>query len=159
MATFFDTLACENSEDPFQNPDDRVRHIRAPGHRLIYLFCSYSQNHHRLRNSIPILQSCRQRFRQMMSRSKSWMLLRQEVKNLQEKLRLLKEQLPPGNEVSGLLRQIQNLVNQSGLSLRLWEPKARKKDKSELFEQIPIAVQFTGDLIMTSEYFSTGSAN
>lgn len=70
--------------------------------------------------------------------------LKAEVKNLQEKLRLLQEQLPPENEVSGLLRQVQNLVNQSGLSLRHWEPKARKKDKSELFERIPIAVRFTG---------------
>jgi type IV pilus assembly protein PilO len=70
--------------------------------------------------------------------------LKQEVKNLEEKLRLLKEQLPPESEVSGLLRQIQNLVNQSGLSLKLWQPKDRKMDPSGLFEQIPISVQFNG---------------
>lgn len=70
--------------------------------------------------------------------------LKKEVKGLEEKLRLLKEQLPPESEVSGLLRQIQNLVNQSGLSLKLWQPKDRKKDASGLFEQIPITIQFTG---------------
>ena len=35
--------------------------------------------------------------------------LRLEVKNLEARLKLLTEQLPPGSEVSGLLRQIQNL--------------------------------------------------
>ena len=52
--------------------------------------------------------------------------LRVEVKNLEARLKLLTEQLPPGSEVSGLLRQIQNLVSQSGLNLKLWRPDKRK---------------------------------
>src|SRR5512147_3168806 len=46
--------------------------------------------------------------------------LRVEVKTLELRLKELTEQLPPGSEVSGLLRQIQDLVNQSGLNLKLW---------------------------------------
>lgn len=70
--------------------------------------------------------------------------LKQEVKTLQDKLRLLTAQLPPGSEVSGLLRQIQNLVSQSGLSLKIWRPRKRKTHASGLYEEIPISIELTG---------------
>lgn len=70
--------------------------------------------------------------------------LRAEVKSLQAQLKLLTEQLPPETEVSGLLRQIQNLVNQSGLSLRLWKPDKRKRHPSGLYEEIPINLELMG---------------
>ncbi len=70
--------------------------------------------------------------------------LRAEVKVLEERLRLLTEQLPPGSEVSGLLRLIQNHVNQSGLTLKLWRPGQRNKHSSGLYEEIPIVMELTG---------------
>lgn len=70
--------------------------------------------------------------------------LRAEVKELEARLRLLTEQLPPGSEVSGLLRQIQNLVSQSGLTLRLWRPDKRKTHSSGLYEEIPIIMELSG---------------
>ncbi len=70
--------------------------------------------------------------------------LRAEVKVLEERLRVLTEQLPPGSEVSGLLRQLQNLVSQSGLSLKLWRPDKRRPHPSGLYEEIPITVELTG---------------
>ncbi len=70
--------------------------------------------------------------------------LRAEVKTLEERLRLLTEQLPPGSEVSGLLGQIQNLVSQSGLTLKLWRPDKRKAHPSGLYEEIPIVMELTG---------------
>ncbi len=70
--------------------------------------------------------------------------LRAEVKTLEARLKLLTEQLPPGSEVSGLLRQIQNLVSQSGLSLKLWRPAQRKTHPSGLYEEIPITMELTG---------------
>ena len=70
--------------------------------------------------------------------------LRAEVKALEERLQLLTEQLPPGSEVSGLLRQIQNLVSQSGLSLKLWRPDKRKTHSSGLYEEIPITIELNG---------------
>ena len=70
--------------------------------------------------------------------------LRAEVKAREEQLRLLTEQLPPGSEVSGLLGQIQNLVSQSGLTLKLWRPDKRRTHPSGLYEEIPIIMELTG---------------
>jgi type IV pilus assembly protein PilO len=70
--------------------------------------------------------------------------LRIEVKLLEQKLQLLTAQLPPETEVSGLLRQIQNLVSQSGLSLKLWRPDKRRAHPSGLYEEIPINMDLTG---------------
>jgi type IV pilus assembly protein PilO len=70
--------------------------------------------------------------------------LRAEVKALEERLHQLTEQLPPGSEVSGLLGQIQNLVSQSGLTLKLWRPDKRKTHSSGLYEEIPIIMELTG---------------
>ncbi len=70
--------------------------------------------------------------------------LRAEVKTLEEQLRAMTEQLPPGSEVSGLLRQLQNLVSQSGLTLKLWRPDKRRAHPSGLYEEIPITVELTG---------------
>lgn len=70
--------------------------------------------------------------------------LRQEVKMLQEKLSLLTQQLPPESEVSGLLRQIQGLVNKSGLTLKLWKPETRKPHSSGMYEEIPITLRLLG---------------
>jgi len=79
--------------------------------------------------------------------------LRAEVKSLQARLVILTEQLPPESEVSGLLRQIQGLVNQSGLILRFWKPDKRKPHPSGLYEEIPIAVALTGGYHNTAVLF------
>jgi type IV pilus assembly protein PilO len=70
--------------------------------------------------------------------------LKAEVKALHERLRVLTEQLPPETEVSGLLRQLQNLVNQSGLILKLWKPEKRKPHESGLYDEIPIVLEIDG---------------
>lgn len=70
--------------------------------------------------------------------------LKAEVRSLEDRLKLLTEQLPFGSEVSGLLRQIQNLVSQSGLTLKLWRPDRRKPHPSGLYEEIPINVDLVG---------------
>lgn len=70
--------------------------------------------------------------------------LKTEVKTLQVRLVILTEQLPPESEVSTLLRQIQNLVNQSGLVLKVWRPGGRRAHPSGLYEEIPINVTLTG---------------
>ncbi len=70
--------------------------------------------------------------------------LKAEVKALHERLRVLTEQLPPETEVSGLLRQLQNLINQSGLILKLWKPEKRKPHESGLYDEIPIVLEISG---------------
>lgn len=70
--------------------------------------------------------------------------LKAEVAELKKKLAFLTEQLPPETEVSGLLRQVQGLVNRSGLSLKLWKPEKRKVHQSGLYAEIPISLAVTG---------------
>ena len=79
--------------------------------------------------------------------------LKAEVKALQQRLLIATEQLPPESEVSGLLRQIQNLVNQSGLVLKLWKPDNRRTHSSGLYEEIPIALTLTGGYHNTATLF------
>lgn len=79
--------------------------------------------------------------------------LRAEVKSLEERLVILTEQLPPESEVSDLLRQIQTLVNQSGLTLKSWKPSGRKAHASGLYEEIPIAIALTGGYHNTALLF------
>ncbi len=70
--------------------------------------------------------------------------LKAEVKALKARLAFLTEQLQPETEVSGLLRQIQTLVTQSGLTLRLWKPERRKTHASGLYEEIAIVLDIVG---------------
>jgi len=79
--------------------------------------------------------------------------LKAEVKALQAHLVVLTEQLPPESEVSGLLRQIQTLVNQSGLVLKLWRPEKRRMHPSGLYEEIPITMTLTGGYHNTAVLF------
>jgi type IV pilus assembly protein PilO len=79
--------------------------------------------------------------------------LRTEVKSLQRRLVILTEQLPPESEVSDLLRQIQGLVNQSGLTLKSWKPSGRKMHASGMYEEIPIAITLTGGYHNTALLF------
>jgi type IV pilus assembly protein PilO len=79
--------------------------------------------------------------------------LKTEVKTLQQRLVILTQQLPPESEVSGLLGQIQGLVNQSGLVLRLWKPDKRRTHASGLYEEIPITLALTGGFHNTATFF------
>ncbi len=88
------------------------------------------------------------------SRIKKLEDLKTEVKALQERLVVLTEQLPPGSEVSGLLLQIQKLVNESGLVLKLWKPDKQRTHPSGLYEEIPISLVLTGGYNNTVSLFS-----
>jgi type IV pilus assembly protein PilO len=83
--------------------------------------------------------------------------LRAEVKSLQERLKVLTEQLPPESEVSGLLRQIQGLVNKAGLSLKLWRPDQRRAHASGMYEEIPISLKLTGGYHNVAMFFDSVS--
>jgi type IV pilus assembly protein PilO len=83
--------------------------------------------------------------------------LRAEVKSLQERLKILTEQLPPESEVSGLLRQIQGLVNKAGLSLKLWKPDKRKAHASGMYEEIPISLKLSGGYHNVALFFDSVS--
>jgi len=99
------------------------------------------------------LAGLRQTIRENESKIKKLDDLRIEVKSLQKRLVILTEQLPPESEVSDLLRQIQGLVNQSGLTLKSWKPSGRKTHASGLYEEIPIAITLTGGYHNTALLF------
>jgi type IV pilus assembly protein PilO len=79
--------------------------------------------------------------------------LKAEVKTLQQQLRDLTEQLPPESEVSGLLRQIQERVNQAGLVLKLWKPDKPREHSSGLYKEIPVTLTLTGGYHSTASFF------
>lgn len=83
--------------------------------------------------------------------------LRAEVRTLEAKLKVLTEQLPPESEVSGLLRQIQGLVNKAGLTLQLWRPAQRSQHPSGLYEEIPITMKLTGGYHNVALFFDAVS--
>jgi type IV pilus assembly protein PilO len=104
----------------------------------------------RLEQSVADLQG---KIKENDSKIKKLDELRAEVKSLQQRLTVLTEQLPPESEVSGLLAQIQGLVNKSGLTLKLWKPDKRKTHASGLYEEIPIALSLTGGYHNTATFF------
>ncbi len=70
--------------------------------------------------------------------------LRAEVKALQEEFALMAKQIPTGSEVSTLLGDIQKLVSQSGLTLKLWRPDKKKTASNGLYDEVPITIELTG---------------
>lgn len=103
-----------------------------------------------LRKSVGDLQV---RIQQNDEKIKNLDKLRAEVKTLQTQLFELTEQLPPESEVSGLLRQIQERVNQSGLVLRLWRPEKPRDHSSGLYREIPVTITLTGGYHNTATFF------
>lgn len=70
--------------------------------------------------------------------------LRKEKDDLQVKLAELKEQLPPEEEVAGLLKQISDLGVQTGLDFKLWKPAGKKQNPQGLYAENPVNVEVTG---------------
>ncbi len=83
--------------------------------------------------------------------------LRAEVATLEARLKVLTEQLPPESEVSDLLRQIQGLVNKSGLTLKLWKPDKRRAHPSGMYEEIPISLELVGSYHNVAMFFDSVS--
>ncbi|MFA5073175.1 MAG: type 4a pilus biogenesis protein PilO [Nitrospirota bacterium] len=79
--------------------------------------------------------------------------LKAEVVEYQRQLKDLTEQLPPESEVSGLLRQIQDRVNQSGLVLKLWKPDKPRDHASGLYREIPVNLSLTGGYHNVATFF------
>jgi type IV pilus assembly protein PilO len=79
--------------------------------------------------------------------------LKAEVAVLRGQLVILTRKLPPESEVSDLLRQIQRLVNQSGLMFKIWKPSKRRTHESGLYEEISIAMTLTGGYHNTAMLF------
>ncbi|MBI4682825.1 MAG: type 4a pilus biogenesis protein PilO [Nitrospirae bacterium] len=73
---------------------------------------------------------------------------------LKEQLIKLKEQLPPENEVSELLKQISELGIGSGLQILLWKPEAKMTQTSGLYIEIPVKVEVLAAYHKLGDFFS-----
>jgi len=120
---------------------------------IAYIFQFQIPMNTRIKQLETALTGLQDQIRQNDNKIKKLDDLRAEVKSLQGRLVTLTEQLPPESEVSDLLRQIQNLVNQSGLALKSWKPSGRKMHASGLYEEIPIAISLTGGYHQTAWLF------
>jgi type IV pilus assembly protein PilO len=120
---------------------------------IAYIFQVQIPMNTRIKQLETVLAGLQDKIRENDNKIKKLDNLRAEVKSLEGRLVTLTEQLPPESEVSDLLRQIQNLVNRSGLTLKSWKPSGRKMHASGLYEEIPIAITLTGDYHHTALLF------
>jgi type IV pilus assembly protein PilO len=120
---------------------------------VAYIFQYQIPMNTRIKELDTALAGLQQKIRENDSKIKKLDDLRAEVKSRQLQLVILTKQLPPESEVSDLLRQIQSLVNQSGLTLKSWKPSGRKTHESGLYEEIPIAITLTGGYHNTALLF------
>lgn len=65
-------------------------------------------------------------------------------KQLELDLAKKKERLPPEEEAVMLLKQVSDLGERLGLSIKLWKPNAQVEDPSKLFVKMPVNVEATG---------------
>ena len=120
---------------------------------VAYIFQYQIPMNTRIKDLDTALAGLQQKIRENDSKIKKLDDLRAEVKSRQIQLVILTKQLPPESEVSDLLRQIQSLVNQSGLTLKSWKPSGRKTHSSGLYEEIPIAITLAGGYHNTALLF------
>ncbi|UCG78140.1 MAG: type 4a pilus biogenesis protein PilO [Nitrospirota bacterium] len=81
-------------------------------------------------------------------------IIKARYKELEFSLKVLAQQLPEENEVSGLLKQISDRALQSGLSINLWKPGKRSRHKSGIVFSIPVSVSMNGTYHNLGEFFS-----
>ncbi len=63
---------------------------------------------------------------------------------LQEKLLEVQRKFPTSSEVTDLLKQVSVLGQQSGLDFRLWKPRNKVKNSSNLYYEIPVEMELIG---------------
>jgi type IV pilus assembly protein PilO len=70
--------------------------------------------------------------------------LRSENEKLKAELMVLQRKLPEEKEVSGLLKQVSELVIQSGMEITLWRPRSRTVHSGKDVYEIPVDVKMKG---------------
>lgn len=80
-------------------------------------------------------------------------LVRAAVEQLGIELEKKKEMLPPAEEAVALLKQMSDLGTRLGLDIRLWKPKGRVMDASQLFVKMPVDVEVSGGYHTAALFF------
>ncbi|MBI5205705.1 MAG: type 4a pilus biogenesis protein PilO [Nitrospirae bacterium] len=81
-------------------------------------------------------------------------ILKVENEKLKRRLAELKEQLPEGNEVSSLLKQISAVAAKSDVDMQTWRPEGKKAHPSGIVEEIPFSITLTGTYHQLGYFFS-----
>lgn len=79
--------------------------------------------------------------------------LKKENKILEHELTLKQEQLPSEAEVESLLKQVSDLGLAVGLDFKLWKPAPKRESPSQLYLEIPVDVEITGDYHTMATFF------
>ncbi len=80
-------------------------------------------------------------------------LVRAAVEQLGIELEKKKEMLPPAEEAVALLKQMSDLGTRLGLDIRLWKPKGRVMDASQLFVKMPVDIEVSGGYHTAALFF------
>ena len=75
------------------------------------------------------------------------------VEQLEIELEKKKELLPPAEEAVALLKQMSDLGTRLGLDIKLWKPKGRVMDASQLFVKMPVDVEVSGGYHTAALFF------
>lgn len=77
-----------------------------------------------------------------------------ENERLKNKLQDLQFQLPEEREVSGLLKQVEDLGVKSGLQVVFWRPKGKSLHPSNEVYEIPVDVEMRGNYHRFGQFFT-----
>lgn len=77
-----------------------------------------------------------------------------ENERLKNKLQDLQLQLPEEREVSGLLKQVEDLGVKSGLQVVSWRPKGKSLHPSKEVYEIPVDVEMRGNYHRFGQFFT-----
>lgn len=73
---------------------------------------------------------------------------------LEMNLKILSAQLPEEKEVSDLLKQVSDYGVQSGLTITLWKPQAKRVHSTKIVYEIPVNVTMTGSYHSLGQFYS-----
>jgi len=79
--------------------------------------------------------------------------LKRENEELERELALKKQQLPSEAEVESLLKEVSELGLRVGLDFKLWRPENKKINPSNLYIEIPVNVEISGDYHLVAGFF------
>jgi type IV pilus assembly protein PilO len=81
--------------------------------------------------------------------------LKVENEKLRKRLKELEEHLPEEKEISPLLKQVSDLGIKAGLQIISWKPADRRKHKSGIVYEVPVAVSLIGSYHKLGKFFSS----
>jgi type IV pilus assembly protein PilO len=79
--------------------------------------------------------------------------LKKENEALERELVLKKQQLPSEAEVESLLKEVSELGLRVGLEFKLWRPENKRINPSNLYVEIPVNVEISGDYHLVAGFF------